>query len=48
MTEIKMGGWQHRLNGHGDGWTLGVGDGQQGLECCGWGGVTKSQTRLKD
>ena len=28
----------HRLNGHGFGWTLGVGDGQEGLACCGsWG-----------
>ena len=26
------------VNGHGCGWTLGVGDGQGGLECCGsWG-----------
>ena len=31
-------GWHHRLNGHGFGWTLGVGDGQGGLVCCGpWG-----------
>ena len=30
--------WHHRLNGHGFGWTLGVGDGQGGLACCGsWG-----------
>ena len=28
----------HRLNGHGFGWTLGVGDGQGGLACCySWG-----------
>ena len=27
--------WHHQLNGHGFGWTLGVGDGQGGLECCG-------------
>ena len=28
----------HRLEGHGFGWTLGVGDGQGGLECCSsWG-----------
>ena len=28
----------HRLNGHGFGWTPGVGDGQGGLACCGsWG-----------
>ena len=27
-TEDKMVGWHYRLNGHGFGWTLGVGDGQ--------------------
>ena len=27
MTEDEMAGWHHRLNGHGFGWTLGVGDG---------------------
>ena len=33
-----MVGWHHWLDGHGFGWTLGVGDGQGGLECCGsWG-----------
>ena len=31
MTEDKMVGWHHGLNGHGFGWTLGVGDGQGGL-----------------
>ena len=37
-TEDEMVGWHHRLDGHGFGWTLGVGDGQGGLECCGpWG-----------
>ena len=37
-TEDKMVGWHHRLNGHGFGWTPGVGDGQRGLVCCGsWG-----------
>ena len=25
MTEGEMVGWHHRLNGHGFGWTLGVG-----------------------
>ena len=35
MTEDEMVGWHHRLNGHGFGWTLGVGDGQGGLACCG-------------
>ena len=33
-TEDEMVGWHNRLNGHGFGWTLGVGDGQGGLSCC--------------
>ena len=38
MTEDEMGGWHHRLDGHGIGWTLGVGNGQGVLACCGsWG-----------
>ena len=38
MTEDEMTGWHHQLNGHGFGWTLGVGDGQGGLACCSsWG-----------
>src|SRR5574337_602416 len=38
MTKDEMVGWHHRLNGHRFGWTLGVGDGQGGLACCGsWG-----------
>ena len=37
-TEDEMVGWHHRLDGHGFGWTPGVGDGQGGLACCGsWG-----------
>ena len=37
-TEDEMDGWHHQLNGHGFGQTLGVGDGQGGLACCGpWG-----------
>ena len=37
-TEDKMVGWHHRLNGHGFGWSPGVGDGQGGLACCSsWG-----------
>ena len=32
MTEDEMVGGHHRLNRHGFGWTLGVGDGQGGLE----------------
>ena len=34
-TDDEMVGWQHWLNGHDFGWTLGVGDGQGGLACCG-------------
>ena len=38
MTEEEMVGWHHRLDGHGFGWTPGVGDGQGGLVCWGsWG-----------
>ena len=38
VTEDEMGGWHHRLNEHGFGWTPGVGDGQGGLACCSsWG-----------
>ena len=37
-TEDEMAGWHHQLDGHGFGWTPGVGDGQGGLECCdSWG-----------
>ena len=37
-TEDEMVGWHYQLYGHGFGWTLGVGDGQGGLACCGsWG-----------
>ena len=34
-TEDEMVGWHHRLNGHGFGWTPGVGDRQGGLACYG-------------
>ena len=38
MTEDEMVGWHHQLDGHGFGWTPGVGDGQGGLMCCSsWG-----------
>ena len=38
MTEDEMVGWHHRIDGHGFGWTPGVGDGQGGLVCCSsWG-----------
>ena len=37
-TEDEMVGWHRRLNGHRFGWTLGSGDRQGGLACCGsWG-----------
>ena len=32
-TEDEMVGWHHWLDGHGFGWTPGVGDGQGGLVC---------------
>ena len=34
MTEDKMVGWHHRLNGHEFEQALGVGDGQGCLACC--------------
>ena len=43
-TEDEMVGWHHRLNGHGFGWTPGVGDGQEGLACCGSWGRKESDT----
>ena len=37
-TEDELVGGHHRLNGHGFGWTLAVGDGHRGLGYCGsWG-----------
>ena len=37
-TEHEMVGWHRWLDGHGFGWTLGVGDGQGGLTYCdSWG-----------
>ena len=43
-TEDEMVGWHHWLDGHGFGWTLGVGDGQGGLACCGSWGCKESDT----
>ena len=44
MTEDEMVRWHHWLNGHGFGWTLGVGDGQGGLACCSSWGCKESDT----
>ena len=41
-TEDEMVGWHHRLDGHGFGWTPGVGDGQGGLACCSSSGRKES------
>ena len=43
-TEDEMAGWHQWLNGHGFGWTPGVGDGQGGLACCGSWGRKESDT----
>ena len=43
-TEDEIVGWHHRLNGHGFGWTLGVGDGQGGLARCGSWSCKESDT----
>ena len=43
-TKDELVGWHHRLNGHGFEWTLGVGDGQGGLACCGSWGQKESDT----
>ena len=48
-TEDEMVGWHHQLNGHGFGWTPGVGDGQGGLVCCGsWGHKEWVMTKQTD
>ena len=44
MTEDEMVGWHHRLDGHGFGWTPGVGDRQGGLACCDAWGHKESDT----
>ena len=46
MTEDEMVGWHHRLDGNGFGWTLGVGDRQGGLVCCGSWGYKESDTTV--
>ena len=47
MTEDEMVGWHHWLNGHGFGWTPGVGDGREVWRAA-VHGVTKSWTWLSD
>ena len=42
--EDEIVGWHHRLDGHGFGWTPGVGDGQGGLACCNSLGRKESDT----
>ena len=44
MTEDEMAGWHHRLDGREFEETLGVGDWQGGLECCGSWGRKESDT----
>ena len=44
MTEDETVGWHHRHNGHGFGWTLGIGEGQGGLACCSSWGRRESDT----
>ena len=46
MTEDEMVGGHHRSNGHGFGWTLGVGDGQGSLACCSSWGHKESDTTV--
>ena len=43
-TEDEMVWWHHWHNGHGLGWTLGVGDGQGGLACCSSWDLRESDT----
>ena len=46
-TEDGMVWWHHRPDGHGFGWTPGVGDGQGGLVCCSsWGRKESDTTEL--
>ena len=48
-TEDEMAGWHHWLDGRESGWTLGVGDGQGGLECFdSWGRKESDMTELQN
>ena len=42
MTEDKMAGWHHQLDGHEFEWTPAVGDGQGGLAYCNSQGLKES------
>ena len=44
MTEDKMVGWHHQLDGHESEQTLGVGDGKGSLACCSLWGPKESHT----
>ena len=44
MTEDEMVGWHNQLDEHEFGWTLGVGDGQEDVECYGSCGSEESDT----
>ena len=47
MTGDEMVGWYHQHNGHGSGWTPGIGDGQGGLACCSsWGHKESDMTEF--
>ena len=46
-TGDKMVGWHHRLNGHGSGWTLGVGDDREAWRAA-IHGVAESRAWLSD
>ena len=46
-TEDEVVGWHHQLNGHGFGWTPGVGDWREAW-CAAVHGVTRSRTWLSD
>ena len=50
MTEDKLVGWHHRLNGHEYEQTLGESDRQGSLACCSPWGLKQSDTtkRLND
>ena len=44
MTDDKMAGWHHRLNGHEFKQAPGDGDGQESLVCCSLWGQKESDT----